>query len=193
MSEISAGYAQDFLISKAIQTIVNGIEVYGNYEAGFHNIETTITKPFKNIRESWHVPYFAQGRVCYHGKPGGRRVQESLKAIYWVADYVQRKTDMLKGKYQELEARKAEVSEGRITEREFKLKRYTMKNQLKSGDISNRLYQRRLGSMHQEVEALNKRLGKLEGKFFEAYFPMSVYGSLRESVIAILDGKKSLV
>ena len=70
---------------------------------------------------------------------------------------------------------------------------FNMRNQLNSGDMSNRVYQQSIGLMRQEVEALNKRLWRLEDKFFEAFFPMSVFGSMRESVIQILEGKKSLV
>lgn len=192
MSNATVSYAQDFLISKTIQTTVNGVEVEGYSEASFHNIKTTITKPFMNISESWHIPYFAQGHLSYHGELGDLRAQESLVDCYWAADYVHRKEEMLKRKYQEFRERKAEVSEGRTTDGEFKLKRYTMKHQLKSGDVSNRAYQRKIGLMRQEVEALNKGLWKLEDKFFEAYFPMSVFGSMRASVTEILEGKKSL-
>ena len=190
MSTISAGYAQDFPISKTIQTTISGVEVEGLISCSLYNIETTIIQPFKNISQSWHIPYFARGHITYHDKHGDWRAQESLKDIYRVAEYLLRKEEMLKRKYKELEERKSEISEGRISESEFKLKRRSMRQQLKCGDISGPVYQRRLGSMRREAEALQKRIWKLEDSFFEAYFPMSVFGSMRESVIDILDAKK---
>ena len=193
MSAISAGHAKDILISKTVQTTINGVDVEGLVSCSFYNIKTTITKPFKNISQSWHIPYFAQGRMSYHGKYGDLRAQDSLKDIYGVAEYLLRKEEMLKKKYKELEKRKSEISEGRMSESEFKLKRHSMRQQLKCGDISGPVYQQRLGSMRREAEALEVRIWKLEDTFFEAYFPMSVSGSTRESVIDILDGEKSLV
>ena len=193
MSAISAGYAQDFLISKTIRTTINGVEVEGLGSCSFYNFKTTITKPFKNISQSWHIPYFAQGRISYHGKHGDWRAQDSLKDLYRVAEYLLRKEEMLKKKYEELEKRKSEISEGRMIESEFKLKRRNMRQRLKCGDISGPAYQQRLGSMRREVEALQKRIWKLEDSFFEAYFPMSIFGSMRESVIDILDGKGPLI
>jgi len=150
MSNATVGYAQDFLISNSIETTVNGVEVEGYSEASFHNIKTTITKPFKNLHECWHIPYFAQGHMSYHGKLGGCRGQESLKELYWLADYVHRKGGLLKRGYQEFEERRKEVSD-------------------------------------------EKSIWKLEDKFFEKHFPMLVFGSMRESVIQILEGKKFLV
>ena len=193
MSAISADFAKDFLVSKTTQITINNVEVDGLVNCSLYNIETTITKPFKNISQSWHIPYFAKGRMSYHGKHGDWRAQDSLKDIYGVAEYLLRKEEMLKKKYKELEKRKSEISEGRMTDSEFKSKRCSMRQQLKCGDIPGPVYQQRLGSMRHEAEALEMRVCKLEDKFFEAYFPMSVFGSMRESVIDILDGKKSLV
>ena len=193
MSAISAGHTKDILISKTIQTTINGVEVEGLVSCSLYNIKTTITKPFKNISQSWHIPYFAQGRMSYHGKHGDWRAQDSLKDIYDVAEYFLRKEEMLKKKYKELEKRKSELSKGRISESEFKLKRRGMRQQMKCADISGPVYQQRLASMRREAEALEKRIWKLEDNFFEAYFPMSVFGSMRESLIDILDARKSLV
>lgn len=193
MSTISAGYAQDFPISKTIQTTINGVEVEGSIRCSLYNIKTTITKPFKNISQSWHIPYFARGQFTFHGERGDWRAQESLKDIYRVAEYLLRKEAMLKKKYKELEERKSDISKGRINESEFRLKRRSMRQQLKCGDISGPVYQRRLGSMRRETEALQKKIWKLEDSFFESYFPMSVFGSMRESVIDIFDAKKSLL
>jgi hypothetical protein len=193
MSATPAGYAQDFLDFKIIQTTINGVEVDGHFEASFYNIKTIISKPFKNICDHCHIPYFAQGHFTYHSEHGELRAQYSLKNIYRVGEYLLRKEEILERKYQEFEQRKSEISEGRIGEDEFKLKRRVLRKRLKSGDISNRAYQRRIRSMRREVEAFEKRIWKLEDSFFEAYFPMPVFGSMRESVLDILDGKKSLV
>ena len=193
MSAISADFAKDFLVSKTTQITINDVEVDGLVSCSLYNIKTTITKPFKNISQSWHIPYFAQGRLSYHGKYGDLRAQDSLKDIYGVAEYLLRKEEMLKKKYKELEKRKSEISEGRMSESVFKLKRRSIRQQLKCGDISGPVYQQRLGSMRREAEALEARIWKLENNFFEAYFPMSVSGSMRESVIDILDGEKSFV
>lgn len=193
MSAISVGHAQNFRTSMTIQSTINCVEVEGLVSCSLYNIKTTITKPFKNISQSWHIPYFAQGRMSYHGKHGDGRAQDSLKDIYGVAEYLLRKEEMLKKKYKELEKRTSEISEGRMSESVYKLKRHGMRQQLKCGDISGPVYQQRLGSMRLEVEALETRIWKLEDCFFEAYFPMSVFGSMRASVIDIFDGKKSLV
>ena len=165
MSTISAGYAQDFPISKTIQITINGVEVEGLISCSLYNIKTTITKPFKNISQSWHIPYFSQGHMSYHGKHGDWRAQDSLKDIYGVAEYLLRKEAMLKKKYKGLEKRKSKVSEGRMSESVFKLKRRSMRQQLKCGDISGPVYQQRLGSMRRESEALQKRVWKLEDSF----------------------------
>lgn len=193
MSTISAGHAQGFLVFRAIQTTVNGIQVHGHSEASFHTVTTTIDKLFKHISQSWHISYFAQGHINYHSQRGELRAQESLKHIYWVAEYVRRKEDMLKMSFQELEQRKSEISEGRMSESEFKLKRQAMRTQLRNGDITNRTYQRKIEAMRPEVEALEKQVWKEEDKFFEAYFPMSLSMSVRESVVWVLDSKKSVV
>ena len=192
MSATSKGYAQDFLISKTTQAMIKGVEAEGLVNCSLYNIITTIIKPFKNISQSWHIPYFAQGRMSYHGVHGDLRAQDSLKDIYLVAEYLQRKEEMLKKKYKEFEARKSEISEGRMSESEFKLKRRSMRQQLKCGDISDSVYQQRISAMRLEADALQKRIWKMEDSFFEAYFPMSVFGSMRESVIDILNAKNPL-
>ena len=193
MSAISAGFAQNFLVSKTTQITINDVEVDGLVSCSSYNIKTTITKPFKNISQSWHIPYFAQGRMSYHGTYGDWRAQDSLKDIYQVAEYLLRKEEMLKKAYEEFEERKSEISAGRLSESELKLKQRDMRQQLKCSDISGPVYQQRLGSMRREAETLRNRIWKLEDRFFEAYFPMSVFGSMRESVIDIFDTKKSLV
>ena len=193
MSAISAGFTQDFLISKTIQITINDVEVEGLAECSFYNITTAITKPFKNISQSWHIPYFAQGHMSFHGSHGDWRAQDSLKNIYQVAEYLLRKDLMLKKAYTELEEKKLAISAGRLTESALKLQRRGMRQQLRRGDISGPVYQRQLGAMRREVDALESRIWKLEDSFFEAYFPMSVFGSLRESVLDILAAKKPLV
>ncbi len=88
--------------------------------------------------------------MSYHGKHGECRGQDSLKEIYWVAEYLLRKEEMIQRKYQEFKERKSEISE-------------------------------------------EEAIWKLERGFFEAHFPELVHVSMRESVIDILDGRKSLV
>ena len=101
MSATSAANSKDFQIPKVIQTNVNGVEVEGHSEASLYNLKTTITKPFKHISQSWHIPYFVQGHMNYHGKLGECRAQSSLIDIYWVSEYAHRKQEMLTKKYKE--------------------------------------------------------------------------------------------
>lgn len=193
MSAISAGYAQGFLISKIIKTSVDGVDIEGHMDGSSFDVKITITKPFKNMTQSWYTQYLARGHRSYDGKYGEWLAQETIKDMYWLGGYLLRKEDMLKKKFSELEKRKAEISEGKINESEFKMKRYTMRNQLKSGDISNRLYQQRIGLMRKEAETLDRRIWNLEDQFFEAYFVKDLSGGLRYAALEFLKGRKSLV
>ncbi len=193
MSAISAGYAQGFLISKIINTSVDGVDIEGRMDGSSFDVKITITKPFKNMTQSWYTQYAGRGHRTYDGRYGVWLAQVTLKDMYWLGEYLQRKSAMLKRKFSELEKRKATISEGKINESEFKMKRYTMRNQLKSGDISNRVYQHRIGLMKKEYEALDMRIWNLEDQFFEAYFVKDLSAGIRYAALEVLKGRKSIV
>lgn len=192
MSTISAGHAQDFLVSRAIQTTVNGVEVEGHSEAYFHNIKTTITQPFRDIYDCWHIPYFAQGHNSYHGEHGESMAQYSLINIYRVAEYVNRKEDMLKIKLDENRQQIERASVGRLTMDEFRSKRLELRRKLRARQMTNIEYQRRIGRMRTEAESLHHRIWHIEKQFWDGCFQTIINIGLRDSIVEILDGEKSL-
>lgn len=193
MSAISADSTQDFLISRIIKTSANGVEVEGHSKASLYNIKTTITKPFTNISQSWHIPYFAQGHINFHGDYGELRAKQILEDLYLIAKYINRKRNMLKAKLDENRQQIERASVGRLTMDKFRSKRTELRKKHRAGQISSIEYQRIIGRMRTEAESLQRRIWSIEEQFWDGYFQTVISMGLRDSIVAILDGKKALV
>jgi len=192
MSVISTRHSRNGILSRTIQTTVNHVEVEGHCAASLHNIKTTITKPFKHISQSWHIPYFAQGQMSYHGQYGELRAKQILEDLYYIAKFVDLKRDMLKAKLDENRQQIERASVGRLTMDEFRKKRLELREKLRVGQIGSTEYQRRVGHVRTGAESLQRRIWGIEEQFWEGCFQTIIGMSLRDSIVEILDEGESL-
>ncbi len=137
MSVISAGPAQGFVVSQIVNVTANGHDVEGHMFGNSYDITVEITSPFRNLSTGSYIMYLARGHYSFDGEYGELRAKEMLTNLFWVGDYLNRKTPMLREKLAEHRQQVAKVSRGRFTKEEFGRCRQVLRKLLQRGDITN--------------------------------------------------------
>jgi len=75
---------------------------------------------------------------------------------------------------------------------EFNIKRKELKQLLKQKELDNREYQKQLTSLRKKHQECNDKVDEIMDDFFEKSFPMIIPLGIREEVMDIIEGKKSL-
>jgi hypothetical protein len=175
-----------------IYVSVRDLAVEGHATGSSHDLNVEIRKPYQNLSLGLHIPYFAMRVNSFFGPYGYKRSEHLLEQLYQIAEYVNRKQDMLQAQLAQLRLKIASATKGRLTIEDFRKQRLELRKQLREGAIDNVEYQRGIGSMRKEVESWETHIWKLEEQFWEGYFQTVISMSCRESIIDVLDGRKPL-
>lgn len=191
MSVTSIRHSRDCVLSKPIRIDNNDI-IVGYLTGNSYSIHVELREPFRNLSSDCYIPSIARGHYSYEGPYGELRGKQILEDLYYIAKYVDVKRDMLKAKLNENRQQIERASVGRLTMDDFRSKRTELRKKLRVGQIGSTEYQRRVGHIRTEAESLQRRIWAIEEQFWEGYFQTIINMSLRDSIVEILDGKKSL-
>lgn len=175
-----------------IHVLVGDQAVDGQVSGNSRDLSVEIRKPYQNLSLGLHIPYFAMGVSSYFGPYGYERSKDLLEQLYRIAEYVERKQDILRVQLAQSRSEIATATKGRLTMTSFRKARLKLRKQLKEGVIDNIEFQRRIGRMRREAEGWQTRAWELEEQFWDGHFQTVINMSIRDSIIDILDGRKSL-
>jgi len=150
------------------------------------DITVLITKPYKDVSRGLHIPYFARCHHSFDTEPVDETAKDLLKSIYYLCKYISDNFDSLIAQYLQIKKTLELLEVENISEKVFKSKRIELRKLLRSKQIDNVQYQKRLIAIRKEYEQLETRKSLIWSEFFEEYFPMIVPVGTRDDVLRVL-------
>ena len=176
---------------KPIKILIGNIDVEGKTtHRSNRDMGIKIIRPFQNISTGLHIPYFSD--KSFNGDYGDERAKDLLKKLYIIGDYLDTNIDNLKEKLKPVKNIIAQLSLEMINGDEFYRKRIELRKRLRSGEIDNKEYQKKLTPYRKEKEQLELEISQHVDAFFEENFPMTVSFGSQKQILEIIEGKKKL-
>ena len=171
-----------------IKIIIDGQEVEGEIvQRSASDINVQITEPYKDVSRGLHIPYFARPCNSFDTELGDKTAKDLLKSIYHLCKYISENLDSICSQFLQIKKSIELLEAENITERVFKSKRFQLRKLLKSGQIDNVEYQKRLTPIRKADEKFELEKNLIWNLFFEEHFPMIVPAETRNDVLSILE------
>ncbi len=171
-----------------IQTTIDGQKVEGQItHRSASDISVKIIHPYQDVSRGLHIPYFAKSHKRFDSDFGDKTAKDLLKSIYHLCTFIFENMDSLIDEYLEFKKRIKFLEAKLVSEYVFKSKRLQLRKQLRSGEIDNLEYQKRLTPIRKEYEKFERKKNLIWNGFFEEYFPMIVPVDTKNDVLRILE------
>jgi hypothetical protein len=171
-----------------IQTTIDGQKVEGEitYRSA-SDINVKITNPYQDVSRGLHIPYFARPYKSFDTELGDKIAKDMLKEIYHLCTFIFEKMDSLLDEYLKFKKRIKFLEAKRVSEYVFKSKRLQLRKKLRSSEIDNLEYQKRLAPIRKEYKKFERKKNLIWNGFFEEYFPMIVPVTTRKDILRIFE------
>ena len=171
-----------------IQTTIDGQKVEGQItHRSASDISVKIIHPYQDVSSGLHIPYFAKSHKRFDSDFGDKTAKDLLKSIYHLCTFIFENMDSLIDEYLEFKKRIKFLEAKLVSEYVFKSKRLQLRKQLRSGEIDNLEYQKRLTPIRKEYEKFERKKNLIWNGFFEEYFPMIVPVTTRDDILRIIE------
>lgn len=154
---------------EVIQMQIEGVIVTGiiNYRHAA-DISVSITSPYQNLTTGCHIPYF--GRPFYNYKTGYgiERTKDLLTGLYKQGQHIEANYFEIFAAYQRLQ-QNIQVIKNQPAYIQCSQQKKALKSKLKSGELNNKEYQKRLSPLKKAKQALDFEIFELESDFLSRH------------------------
>jgi hypothetical protein len=171
-----------------VELTINGQEVEGEItHRSATDIDVEITQPYQGISTGLHIPYAARPFKSFETELGDTIAKDLLKEIYSICTFISTNLDSLTEEYLQVKKRIKYLEAKSVSEWVFKSKRFQLRKLLRSGQIDNIEYQKRLTPLTKEYRKLRLKIYPIWSRFIEENFPMVVTAGIRNDVLRFLE------
>jgi len=171
-----------------IHTKIDGQQVEGEItHRSASDISVKITHPHQDVSRGLHIPYFARPYASFDSDYGDKTAKDLLKSIYRICTFLYKNMDSLVDEYLKFKKRVKFLEAKRVSEYVFKSRRIQLRKKLKSSEIDNLEYQKRLAPIRKEYKKFERKKNLIWNGFFEEHFPMIVPVTTRKDILRIFE------
>jgi hypothetical protein len=171
-----------------VKVTVNGQEVEGEItHRSATDIDVKITRPYQDVSTGLHIPYAARPFKSFETELGEKAAKYLLKELYQICTFISENLDSLIEHYLQVKKRIKYLEAKSVSEWVYKSKRLQLRKLLRSGQIDNIEYQKRLTPFSKEHKKLKYKIYAIWSRFIKEHFPMVVTADVRDDVLRVLE------